>query len=238
MSWPLGIEPVEREAFANPPLKTIIAQVRYTPRPELVEREPPQVLRDAYPAVRQVTGDDPHWRLTSSDGWAVALGADFLTVEAEQPRRVRYVEVRDRLVQTAEEVGALRVQQVGLRYINHIQREHLDYDWSRAVNPALLGMLARPGAQQALEVSVNHWLFRVPAGLLALNHGLMRLGERDALGYLLDFDCTSAARARAAPERPLDAVLDELHETIAPLFRWCVGPDALEEFRRPAPTGR
>lgn len=227
-----GLEPAEREVFPNPPLKTIIAQVRFLPVPELLGSGEPQALREAYPSVQRVEGAEPHWRLTADGGWALTLGAEFLAVEADDPGRVSYAEVRERLAQAWSLVHASEKLEVGLRYINHIERDDLVYDWSRVVNGMLLGLLAQRAAQQALEVSVNNWMFRVPAGLLVLNHGLMRLGKGGALGYLLDLDCTTIGRRDAAPGQPVEEVLDELHDTIAPLFRWCLGPDALEEFRR------
>jgi uncharacterized protein (TIGR04255 family) len=230
MITPLGLEPVERESFTNPPVKTILAQVRF---PAISDREG-EASRDAlsarYPKREWIAGDEPHWRMAADDGWAISLTAGSLALEANDPRHVTYDEVRARLLQACSLLTAPRPLAVALRYINHIRRDDPDCDWSRVVHPSLLGALARPQVLQALELSVNHWLFRVPAGILVLNHGLVRLGDDGALGYLLDFDCSTNPEGFA--DENVAVALDELHETIAPLFRWCLGADALAEFRR------
>jgi uncharacterized protein (TIGR04255 family) len=230
MITPLGLEPVERESFTNPPVKSIIAQVRL---PAISDREG-EAWRDAlstpYPRSEWIAGDEPHWRMAADDRWAISLTAGSVAVEANDPRHVTYEQVRARLLQACSFLTAPRPLAVALRYVNHIQRDDPDCDWSRVVHPSLLGVIARAEVLQALELSVNHWLFRVPAGILVLNHGLVRLGDDGALGYLLDLDCSTNPEKFAHDS--VGIALDELHETIAPLFRWCLGPEALAEFRR------
>jgi uncharacterized protein (TIGR04255 family) len=253
---------VEREVFPNPPLKAILAQARFPSIPGFDKRAAdaleerldgyPNVSAEGEVGVRLDRAGAPHktesyhWRFSSDDAsWSVVLGADFVTLEASAPRRVRWREFRDRFgavwEAALEGLRPSRRLQLGLRYINHIEGD-VDYDWARAINPELLGFLAAPERQAALELSLDNWLFSVPQALLAMKHGVVRAGERDALGYLLDFDCvTQEHQDRLDVEAALET-LDTFHDSISTLFRWSVTDEAVQEFRRdsarPVPMAR
>lgn len=197
----LGLPELPPEPIDDPPVKAILGELR---------AEHAFEVPDGYELRSE---HEDHRRYTTDDGaWAVLLGDGFVTLEAAAPWATTFAEFRARF-----EALAATDATVGLRYVNHIER---DGDWHEAVNPELLGFLAEH--QATLELAVNHWVFKEDDRILALKHGVVRAGPEEALGYLLDLDCVTL---EPGPPLPL---LDDLHKTLVGVFRWCVatGPSS------------
>ncbi|MBA2313414.1 MAG: TIGR04255 family protein, partial [Actinobacteria bacterium] len=154
----------EHGTLNDPPLKVMLGQVRFDPilqidRQDFIAPFQEQ-LRGEYPQFGPqqefslVVGPEgvlrseaaKSWRFATADGsWAVILAQSFVTLEADAPQYVGYDDFRSRFEHVwgaaLEYIKPNRAVQQGLRYINHIEEPLQPQEWSRFINPILLGPL-------------------------------------------------------------------------------------------------
>lgn len=252
MTPPLALPEAPYERLARPPLKAMLGQVRFptilsigdasfiSPLQEAIRGEFPELRAERQVGLEvtaqgEVTSETSQtWRFTSEDGvWSVLLAPDSLTLEASTGQYTDFDEFRSRFSTVWERAlpilrPAVRVQQ-GLRYVNHIPGERPD-DWSRFINPELLGPVANPIFADEVVQSLCDIRLNRPDGQLAFKHGVVPAGPTQQVGYVLDFDYFTRERSE---RMTTDVVLDlfsSYHAVIYKLFRWCVTSEALEYF--------
>lgn len=238
----------------------MLGQVRFPPILRLDEREfvaPLQdALRQVYPEFAQEdqlgflvgpqgpvqTPPSRHWRLGTTDGaWSVVISPEFITLEAAAPGYTEYREFRERFAVVWEAAHRLlqptrRVQQ-GLRYVNHIERDIPATGWREVINAELLGSFAIAVFGTELDQGICDVRVRRADGILAMKHGFLRAGPRQALGYLLDFDYFSQTLSNDLSVEEVLRSFDAFHGVIYPLFRWCVTNEAIDTFRARGEAG-
>jgi uncharacterized protein (TIGR04255 family) len=239
----LYLPEAEPEGLPRAPLRTMLAQVRFSPQRELaegtaVERIHEQV-EERYPRLleEQQIGLGPGQvqsatigRLTDLEGaWSIVLARDFLTLETTA--YTRWAEVEERLSEALSALVAVvtpRVRErIGLRYVNEIRPESDEFSWGAYVNAQLLGLLATPLAS-SVRRGVAEVQLQFDPGTVVLRHGLLR--SEDDVVYLLDVDSFS--------DEPQPFVVDETIELFRRyndvafrLFRWSVTDEYFEAMR-------
>jgi uncharacterized protein (TIGR04255 family) len=247
------IPQVDHEVFPNPPLKAMLGQVRFPPvlriadLPSLVPFQ--ETIRHEFPNFGQeqqvslMVG--PHgaqsatqsaYRFATDDrAWSVVLTPEALTLEADiAVKYTSYDEFisRFRMAWTAlsEHFSPTQIVRQGLRYVDHLEGEHPAADWATYINPILLGPLV-DAFKEGLDQSVSELRFSRDDGVLVFKHGMVPMGPRAAMGYLLDFDYFSEEPADDVTVEAVVARFDRYHEFLYSFFRWCVTDEALKEFR-------
>lgn len=250
---PLQLPQSPHERFREPPLRTMLGQVRFPPIlriDDLSFLAPFQdSLRAQYPQLSKQhelgvmvgpegaiqTKPASHWRLTTDDGiWTVALSTDFLTVEAVGTGYTHYSEFRERFgvvwTSALEHLLPSSRLRLGLRYVNHVEDSTGRRSWQALIRTDLLGLLGVNEVRDEVEQALSDVRLSRPNGTLVIRHGLVRAGPAQLLGYLLDFDYFTE---QVTDDVTVDSTLnqfDEFHGVIYPLFRWCITPEAEEQF--------
>jgi uncharacterized protein (TIGR04255 family) len=119
---------------------------------------------------------------------------------------------------------------VGLRYTNVINRESLglaEIPWSRLLRREILGELALPQFERALDRLANRSLrLKLPEdlGSVLLQHGLAIVAGAppSQLSYLIDMDFSNEPRMELGNATP---TLDRFHELAGNAFRWTITPE-------------
>jgi uncharacterized protein (TIGR04255 family) len=248
------IPEVEHEAFARPPLKAMLGQVRFPPVLRIADLGSLGGFQDAIgetwpqfaqeqqfsvvvgPGGAQQAEATRAFRFTAADGaWSALLTPETLTLEAAAGERyTSYREFGERFGQVwgavLEHFRPRAALQQGLRYVNHIERDLAVGDWQLLVNPELLGPLTS-GLGKGLVQAMSDLRYEMDDDILVFKHGLVPAGPENKLGYLLDFDHFTQAHNEDTSTDTLLARFDRYHQHVYAFFRWCVTERALEEFR-------
>jgi uncharacterized protein (TIGR04255 family) len=255
MTFGPDIPAVEHEAFAKPPLKAMLGQIRFPTVLKIADLGAlgglQEAIRDTWPEFAQeqqlsvvVGPGGPQqaeatraFRFTAPEGtWSALLTPDSLTLEAvaADEHYTSYREFGERFSQiwgaVLEHFRPRAVLQQGLRYVNHIERELAVGDWQLLINPELLGPLTTSFSTGLVQAMAD-LRFELDDGLLAFKHGLVPAGPQNKLGYLLDFDYFTQVQNNDTSVEALLKRFDCYHDKIYAFFRWCVTEQALEEFR-------
>lgn len=249
---------VERVLFKNPPLRLVVGQVRF---PLLLRFSEgsfiapfQEALADDYPVVareQQVSfqvsakglqsGGETLLRFSTRDAqWAVVLGEGALTLEVRGYSSIDEFSARfKKVLATAKEKLLLKDRsRLGLRYINEFRHDagRTLGDWTKLLNPALLGFSGSDLLDGSVEHMVQETQFRRPDGVLAIRHGLLTGGvvepapaQTVAAGrfYLLDMDYYDARQEELDVEGTT-ARLRDYNEVMYGFFRWTLGKQMFE----------
>ena len=253
MARSLGFPSVPHEHLPHAPLQTMLGQVQFplTSRVADLARLAPfqEAIAEAFPQMVQEQlltinfgpegvrspGATPTMRFISADGaWNVALTPSMLTLEATALRYSGYADFRERFQQVweaaREHLSLTRRTQIGLRYINHIQKELSASEWGEWIRSEILGVQALPEAGDRVQTSMSDVRFALNDGLLAFKHGIVQAGPDGNWGYLLDFDYFSQQPVEDASTDEVLARFDAFHDEIYAFFRWTVTERSLKEF--------
>lgn len=246
------------EQFKNPPLRAMLGQVRFPPILRL--QKGVEAIADFQEAIRELFpgfGLEQQFEITIAPGseaeattersgafrfinedetWSALLAPTALTLEAAAGGSYSSYEAFSGLFRTlwvalVEHLRPGRVNQQGLRYVDHIEAERSANEWSEWINPELLGGIAGEVLSPGLERSVCELLYPQENGRLIFRHGITEAGPQNAKGFLLDFDSIHTAPVPAEAIDILIARFDESHDLLYRFFRWCITDKALEEFR-------
>lgn len=250
----LTLAEVEYERFANPPLRSMLGQIRF---PLILRLDEPgfvapfqDALRPEYPDVRseqQVgllvsaeggfnTSASRQWRFSTADGtWSVVATTGFVTLEAAGPNYGGFEEFNSRFSRlwgaVLEHLRPTRVSQQGLRYINHIEHDVPASGWRSLINNELLGPIGAPVFGDELVQVICDLRLKRDDGEVAFKHGIVQAGPDLKRGYLLDFDYFIQDPGNDMAAEVLSARFSAFHDVIYRLFRWSVTAAAIEEFR-------
>jgi uncharacterized protein (TIGR04255 family) len=119
---------------------------------------------------------------------------------------------------------------IGLRYTNVIRRDAIGLQgvpWSRLLRREVLGELALPQFEKALDRVVNRAVvLKLPAdeGKVVFRHGLANVAGTPPSenAYMIDFDFFKDARMETLDAKP---TLDKFHEYAGHAFRWAITPE-------------
>ncbi len=250
----MDIPPVEYEVFSDPPLKAMLGQVRFPTVlriADLVSLAPFQeAIRHQFPTFRQeqqmsfVFGPqgprEPSmqqaFRFITDDGaWSILLTPDAVTLEADVAAGYtsygQFVE-RFRLVWEAivAHFAPSQVLRQGLRYVDHIEGERSAPEWAQTINAELLGPLVQRFGS-TIRQAASELRLACEDGVLVFKHGILPLGPKAKMGYLLDFDYFNEEPTGDTSLAAVMGRFDSYHNAVYGLFRWCVTDAALEAFR-------
>ena len=256
---PLTGPPPAEVRLTNPPLVSVIAQVRF-PLVASVEKRDfiapfQEAIRAEYPVLRPeqsrgvVVGQqglldarsNTVWRFYDASGaWRVTLSPDFLALETS--RYASRDDFLDRLKRALEalvaHVDPKVIDRLGVRYIDRVAGDDLD-DLPRLVRPEVSGVLSTPLASSALH-SISEAVFVLPdnTGQVMTRWGLVPAGGTvdpaavdaiDEQSWLLDVDAFLAETR----ELDVEAVLQQARgfaERIYSVFRWAVTDEFLRRY--------
>lgn len=253
-----ALPPTDYEQFKNPPLRAMLGQVQFPPILRL--QKGVEAIADFQEAIRglfpgfgleqqfEITIGSDHegeaatkrsgaFRFVNEEEtWSALLAPTALTLEAAAGGSYSSYKAFSELFRTlwlalVEHLRPGRVNQQGLRYVDHIEGEHSANEWSEWINPELLGGIAGEVLSPGLERSVCELLYPQDNGRLIFRHGITEAGPQNAKGFLLDFDSIHTSPVSADEVDMLMARFDESHERLYRFFRWCITDKALEEFR-------
>lgn len=252
----------DRVEFARSPLALSLCQIKYAPmlivsNPVAVAPFQ-QALLDDFPIISQeqqqnltiqVQGDPAQqhtsvhsnagstvWRFTdTNDNWTLVLTSEFVTLETRSYNH--FPEFLDRLAKVLraliKHIHPRVCFRVGLRYINEIRTDSLDY--SVVIRRELLGPLAVPQLGSFASQSVQHHVLNAPDGVTVnLQHGLLPGGSVVAPKpnvlppstpfYVLDIDVFREFKPNELPMKvqPILAHVERYHDIVSLLFRWSV----------------
>jgi len=251
---------VDRVLFKNAPLRLVVGQVRFplllrfnegpyiAPFQDALASEYPVVAREQQVSFQVSpkglqTGGETLLRFSSRDGhWAVVLGEGALTLEVRGYSSIDEFVARFEFVlkTTCEKLQVRERARLGLRYINEFRhdRGRTLTDWSKLLNPELLGFAATDLLGGTVEHMVQEVQFGRPDGVLAVRHGLltgtavepapntMVAGGRF---YLLDMDYFDA-RQDALDIAGTIKALRSYNDVMYRFFRWCLGSDLFKQL--------
>ncbi len=182
--------------FARPPLRLVIAQVRFpvllrfgdsaflAPFQDAIRAEYPRLSREDQVAFQvspkgvQQSAGEQQWRFASRDGdWALVLSENALTIESR-----KYSSDADLLERFARALTAasdhLNVTErvrLGLRYINEFRLDGMFTlaDWGIILRPEFVGFAATNLFDGDVERMVQEVRVQQPNGSLDIRHGLL-----------------------------------------------------------------
>lgn len=174
--------------------------------------------------------------INEDETWSALLAPTALTLEAAAGGSYSSYQSFSKLFRIlwealVEHLRPARVNQQGLRYVDHLEGERAASEWAEWINPELLGGIAGEVLSPGLERSVCELLYPQDDGRLIFRHGITEAGPQNAKGFLLDFDSVHTIPVPAGDVDMLMSRFDESHERLYRFFRWCVTDRALEEFR-------
>jgi uncharacterized protein (TIGR04255 family) len=248
----------EYEQFKNPPLRAMLGQAQFPPILRLQKgveaiADFQEAIRDLFPGF----GLEQQFEITISAGqeteaatersaafrfineeetWSALLAPTALTLEAAAGGSYSSYKSFSELFRTlwvalVKHLRPGRINQQGLRYVDHLEGDHSASEWSEWINPELLGGIAGEVLSPGLERSVCELLYPQEDGRLTFRHGITRAGPDNSKGFLLDFDSIHTTPVPAEDVDQLMKRFDESHDRLYKFFRWCVTEKALEEFR-------
>ena len=211
-----------------------------------------EFLRPTYPQVSRVgaidvvltsggveakQGPADGWSFAQADGTkSVIVSANALTLEVRE--YTRWEEVRDSFLAVLkgfiEHVNPGGRTRLGLRYVNRLRFDDISHahEWTKIVRPELLGLAssAEIAADEAITHSLGQTRFAEEASQLFARYGFLEAGVAPTAGdpppeephFLLDFDHFDARRFPTVDPTAIQAQLEEFHEAIHRLFRWCL----------------
>jgi uncharacterized protein (TIGR04255 family) len=208
---PVFPSPPPRRIYQRNPLKLVVCQLRF---PVLQEFESPGFLApfqtrllDDYPrsSLEQQLGfavgpggaasmpAQQHWRFRGlEDGWSVALGRDFVSLEASDYDRFETFRARLTLVLDSLPLLGVRVRErIGLRYVNEIRHPDAKSasDWPQYIEQQMLGMVGGADLNDRLIHAVTDIRLRDDGDVMVIRHGYVGpQGEDNECFYLLDVD--------------------------------------------------
>lgn len=244
LSGALAVPAVGREHFPTTFIRTAVCELRFPVLFELEGPKPPlsfaQAVRKEYPIAERAQGielTDPkleqktHHSFRSKGGhWSIVLKSSSASLETH-----RYGGFEDFEERIRELIKALSTfidsdffTRIGIRYTNFLPYDRATVaEW---INPALVAPLASGelGEAQAYSGQIRGAidLGTTPGGYL-LQHGIQR-DEGKPATYAVDMDFY----AEVVDVSDSLAVINKLHTRQYDLFRWAVGPKAIEALRK------
>jgi uncharacterized protein (TIGR04255 family) len=223
------------------PLAQVVAQIKFDSQGSLSSRDGANLFRDRlgdrYPRLLGeqqqtyaaglsgvTTATVSQWRLTDLAGdWACVVGPEQLVLETSAYST--WTEMHDRLAEALDalrEVTRIRVRErIGLRYINHVKpTDSGSYD--QRVVPELLGLVSRPGWQQALTVSLGQTILREDNVQLAVRYGTGVGVVEPADRFVIDIDCSDEQPSTYDDNFDVLAYFDTLNDVAYRCFCACV----------------
>jgi len=185
------------------------------------------------------------WRFSDNDdNWTLTLTPDSLTLESRTYERFpSYLARLESVLRAlAKYVRPSIGTRIGLRYINEIRQDEVD--WASVIRPELLGPLALPQFAHTAQQAIQQILLRGEEGVVInINHGLLtgnvvnpRPAAQPETGpfYLLDIDVFRDFKpgellVRAAPVR---RHVEGFHSLISQVFRWAITETYAETLGR------
>lgn len=210
---PLALPDQPRRLYETNALKLVVCQLRF---PVMHRFDEPgslarfqEALEERYPrsAAEQrvtltggpnvpapTTATQQFWRFQGiDDGWSVAIGRDFVSLETTAYGR--YEEFRERFGEVLDATLALGVrtrERLGLRYVDEIRHPEAKKpaDWRRFINERLLGMVGGEELGHDVVQALQEIRLREEDGTLAIRHGYIGPDAMDngEPFYLLDLD--------------------------------------------------
>lgn len=222
-----------RRIYQRNPLKLVVCQLRF---PVLQEFDSPGFLapfqarlEDDYPrsSLEQQIGfavgpggaasmpAQQHWRFRGlTDGWSVALGRDFVSLEASDYDRFETFRARlDPVLDALPLLGVRVRERVGLRYVNEIRHPDAEgaADWTQYIEPKMRGMVGSTDLGDGLIHAVTDIRLRDNGDVMVIRHGYVGpQAEDDKCFYLLDVDVFDERPTAFDPEQTKEQV-DRFH---------------------------
>lgn len=245
------------ERLQNSPLRSVLAQIRFSHEPRLYNEGPilaqiHDCMRDRFPRMSQESQvtialgpgaaqqqASPAWRMANRDRTASVL----LTSESVSLETTAYTawddfsaELRNVLACLSTAIDIPLRERVGLRYINEVRDDvHSALDWQARINPALLGIIPAPQVGPRLMHSLTEARFRSDGSVTALRYGAVHEAAVSGLNvpfFLLDIDCYD--------DQPVDfdlaatlALLSDFNLRVWSLFRWSLTDAYYARLRGP-----
>jgi uncharacterized protein (TIGR04255 family) len=218
-------------------IKQAVCELRFPTLYELEGPRPPasfaRALRKEYPIDSQaqtyevtpgaLAKSNAHVFRSKRQRWSVSLKASAISLETTHYDT--FAEFKERLslvLQAAKEViDSDFFTRIGLRYINLI--EFPGSDLASWINPALVGPLAN-GVYGTVSEHSARVVGSTERGGFTMQHGLAPDRESKSPAYSLDFDFF----AEDVPFADALIVVQSLHDDEFKLFRWGLGPAALQ----------
>ena len=199
---------------------------------------PAEVLREL-PLELKVEGGPSSYHFSSEDGrWTVALNSGSMSLSTREYRRWSDFKTHLELpfVALRDVYSPAFFSRIGLRYRNVIRPSELDLtncSWSDLIQPYMAGVLAIEDVRDAIQVSVQQLLIRLPddSGMVRINHGLLTHKESGEHCYSIDNDFFIETRTEVNDGFEK---LNLFKTVAATLFRWCI-TDRLHHAMRPTP---
>jgi len=235
-----------RPRLRNAPLRQAVCELKFPPRPNLAEATVEQLahaLDEYYPAYSVEQGVSiqvgpgglaqqavVRHRFVDTDGWAVVVANDSLSVETTIYEDIDHFVGRWAWVQEAVEsiIRLRRVTRLGLRYVNQLElgAGPIASVLRDAINPRLLTPWEVLGGDHDAEPMASLQELRVRRGdtELTMRHGLV--SERT---YLLDFDHYREQAQSLAVEHVVER-LRSFNDAVAVAFEQSVTPEQWARF--------
>jgi len=249
---------VDHERFDNPPLRAMLGQVQFPPILRLQKGVPAVAdfqdeIRDVFPAfgvetqiqirvapsgeAETSTNRAAAYRFTNeAETWSVLLAPSALSLEAVAGGRYSsFAEFADlfRVVLAAavQHLQPGKISRQGLRYVDHIEGDRTPEEWRGWINNEVLGGIAGAVLGSGLEQAVCELIYPQADGQIVFRHGIVRAGQQNEKGYLLDFDSSHTDGMDPANIEAVMSRFDESHDVLYRFFRWCITEAAGREFR-------
>lgn len=256
----LRLPRVQRVMFERTPLAMVLCQVSFT---RVLGIADPvfvfpfqRAIQPLYPVTSQVQGVElqigfgpeggtvqqqesrpSQWHFADrEDTWRIILAGDSVVLQTRAYTEFsEFLErLRDVLAALSEHIQPQLATRVGLRYVNEIRPNGMD--WPSVIHPTLLGPTgaAELGGTGALLQSVQQIALRYPHDRgVNVTHGVFPVGAvvqprpdeptPDGPFYLLDFDAYREFPLPASLPMDPDAICHHVmsfHDVIHTLFRW------------------
>lgn len=242
-----------RVIYKQNPLVEVICQLKFPPLLRIESEPPSafqERIRKDYPLLQESSADQPllppaiakaigqavpgffqgrtYTFLSEDERWKVALTREFLALSTAHYSRWEEFRSKlrvalDALVSTYEPSFLVRV---GLRYRDMIRRsmgglENLE--WSRLLQPHVLGELSQPRLSKAVQHSAHDVLISLDnnIGQVRVLHGLMKEPGQSEFSYSIDSDFFYEGRTEL---ENVFTYLDTFNREAGKLFRWCITP--------------
>lgn len=252
---PLALPDQPRRLYEENPLRLVVCQLRF---PVLHRFEEPgvlarfqEVLGDRYPRsvpeqqiALTVTPSGPassqpasrYWRFRGlEDGWSVAIGRDFVSLETDAYQR--YEELRERAAEMLDAVLAVGVtirERLGLRYVDEIRHPDAKRpgDWRELIEERLLGLVGGEELGEDVIQCLQDIRLREQNGTLTIRHGYVgpEAAGSESPFYLLDVDYSEERSMPLLADQVLQQI-DDYHRTVHNLFETAITQRLREHLR-------
>ena len=170
--------------------------------------------------------------------WRVSFNSEFIALTLN--KYVRWEEFRERIdfiLSALLECYSVKVfTRIGLRYVNHIERDQLELGgvpWRDLLAHAVVGPLSDASLHDNDFVTIqNLWVGRLDQGQVAIRTGIVQNTETLAQAYYIDSDFFSEDAVQAGAANVF-AYLDTAHTQSGRVFRWCIS-DRLHGALKPS----